>query len=40
MKVLGRESLVVGMLAAAFFPINAEDANDVVLENECLPVRK
>jgi hypothetical protein len=40
MKVLGRESLVVGMLAAAFFPINAEDANDVVLENECLPVHE
>jgi len=40
MKVLAMESLIAGVLAAAVFPINAEVASDVVLENACLPVHE
>ena len=39
MKILGRESFIAAMLAAAVSPIKAEEP-DVVLEEECIPVRK
>ena len=40
MKVLARESLIAGVLAATVYPINAEVASEEVLEDACLPVRK
>ena len=41
MKILGRESFIAAMLAAAVSPIKADERDvEVVLEDACIPVRK